>query len=212
MKDRIKDIQNILIKIYTLLIFGLLPLVVHKGYHDMGDIKFAFFRGASVLLFDAIIILFVISFIKSSDLKTFFKIRLRTADYFAICFLVFSFISFLRSSYKEDALWGFESWNMGLLSQLLFVFIFFCVSRSDDAGDIVFYVSGVAGTIVSVIAILQRFGFDPFGFYRGIEDVYRHEFLSTIGQKTWFSSYLMIAIPMSLHLFATVKNKTIGAL
>nr|MCR4990182.1 O-antigen ligase family protein [Lachnospiraceae bacterium] len=47
---------------------------------------------------------------------------------------------------------------------------------------------------------------------RGIEDVYRHEFLSTIGQKTWFSSYLMIAIPMSLHLFATVKNKTIGAL
>ena len=66
--------------------------------------------------------------------------------------------------------------------------------------DLLFSILG-ASAVVFLLAILHRFLIDPLGLYEGIDASYYILFLSTVGQATWYSSFLCTVFPVGLFLF-----------
>ena len=108
-----------------------------------------------------------------------------------VLYILFATISAIASPYREYTFWGVKPSYMGLAAQLLFASIYFISSRLFDTGELrlLVYASFAASAIVFVIGILQRFGYDIFDLYHGLENKL---FISTIGQHTYFSAYLIL--------------------
>ncbi|MFI3200661.1 MAG: O-antigen ligase family protein [Eubacteriales bacterium] len=198
---------QVIVSIYVLALFVVYPLYYENGYYNMGEAKYTFVRSSSlVCLAICGILLLLIYFCKETgngNLWNDFIRQMSVTDYFALSYGVVVTISYIHSPYKEVALWGYEGWYMGLMSQYLFVLIYFLVSR-----NMVFYkglpylILGTA-SITHYLAILHRFRIDPLGMYQGIKESYFILFLSTIGQATWYSSYLCVVFPIGVVLYWT---------
>lgn len=61
--------------------------------------------------------------------------------------------------------------------------------------------------ITFILGILNRFGVDPLGMYKGISSSYQILFLSTIGQATWYSSYVCTVFAIGLCIFFCGKEQ-----
>ena len=60
-----------------------------------------------------------------------------------------------------------------------------------------------------LFGILHRFDIDPLGMYEGLNLNQKIEFLSTIGQATWFSSYVCTVFAAGVILFYISEKKWI---
>ncbi|MCR4991212.1 MAG: O-antigen ligase family protein [Lachnospiraceae bacterium] len=203
---------EIAVTIYIFAIMCILPLFMLHGYRDMAESKFGFFKVSSLLLMYFVIGLFVICIIFDNKLKLFNKQKPSTIEIFVLYFLFATVLSWLLCDYRYDALWGYEGWNMGLFTQLILVFVFFCVSNASIPRKQLLYGILITATIEYIIAILQRYGLNPLGLYDNIKADYRFEFISTVGQKTWFTSYTMIIAPFGIYAFFTEKKTRIKIL
>lgn len=206
-------IMRIIVSAYVLLMLVAMPLFYHDKYFDIGDFKFEMYaKITSVMLAIAGIALIahVICFMKKQGsmeavlqyLKEAVR-RLTVLDWFVIGFAVISVMSYLLSDFKDATLYGYSGWNMGLLSQLSFVLLYFLVSRfwcETWKRDLI-WVLCIASAIAFLLAILHRFMIDPLGFYEGIDSSYYIQFLTTIGQATWYSSFLCTVLPVGVVLF-----------
>ncbi|MCR5527490.1 MAG: hypothetical protein K6F39_08980, partial [Lachnospiraceae bacterium] len=104
---------------------------------------------------------------------------------------------------------GYSGWHMGVFAQLAFVMLYFLVSRywEYDTMWTVVYLS-VSG-MVYLFALLHQFRIDPLNMFDGQPinlptDIY---FLSTIGQSSWYSSYLCCLFPIGLFIFWYSEEK-----
>ena len=52
-----------------------------------------------------------------------------------------------------------------------------------------------------VIGILHRLLIDPIGVYDNISDFYKNQFLSTMGQASWYSSFVCSILPLGVFCF-----------
>ena len=131
------------------------------------------------------------------------KRRLSWLDIGMLAYLLFNILSFLGSGFKEDAWAGVGGWNMGLRTQLLMIAAYFLLSRFFPPRRLKLIFAGamLGAGIAFVIGILHRFSIDPFGFYRGLDSDTTLRFLSTIGQATWYSSFVCTVLPIGLCLF-----------
>lgn len=129
--------------------------------------------------------------------------RLSWLDIGMLAYLLFNILSFFGSGFKEDAWAGVGGWNMGLRTQLLMIAAYFLLSRFFPLRRLKLILAGamLGSGIAFVIGILHRFSIDPFGFYRGLDSDTTLRFLSTIGQATWYSSFVCTVLPIGLCLF-----------
>ena len=215
-----KFLVRVLISAYTILLFVLLPLCYRNKYYDIGDFKYELFSGMTTLFLILMVPAFLFYLIEIFRAKvwsgiTFFQrlAGLSLIDRFVLLYLLACLITFFLSPYQtfqffgEDAsnpAWtGYSGWFMGLKSQLMFIALYFLVSRffmkSWKADLLVALISTSA--IVFLLGILHRFLIDPLSLYEGIDSYYYTLFLSTIGQSTWYSSYLCTVFPVGLFLF-----------
>ena len=132
---------------------------------------------------------------------------------YAICVLV----SYACSDFKSYALKGAPGWEMGLCSQMIFVAIYFILSGKKEwiskentkvseknyglFAKIILGVHLIFSALAFLFGILHRFQIDPLGMYEGLNLNQKIEFLSTIGQATWFSSYICTVFAVGVILF-----------
>lgn len=199
----------LLIYVFTMLVFY--PLYYQNKYSDMGDAKYTFFRYTSItfliffLIFLASWILIYREKIKMSSMIS----SLSVTDWFVAVFLIFSYLSYFFSDYREpslpgdtsSALMGYSGWYMGLLSQVMFVLIYFAVSRFWAWSEFTLFAAVATSGVVYQLAILQRFSIDPLEMYVGLAPEYIEKFLSTLGQTTWFSSYAVLVFPLAVYYY-----------
>ncbi|MBR3635027.1 MAG: O-antigen ligase family protein [Lachnospiraceae bacterium] len=180
---------------YLFIITVIYPFYFEKGYINMGEAKWHFYK---VFTFSFIVIMTIL-YMFYEDKK---RSKNSVTDNMVISYAVICVISFIFSSYKEYTMWGIGGWYMGLISQLWFVFTYLYVSR--------FYRHNkwlVVGCLTSsfgvfVIGIIQRFMIlDPFGLLSGIVSSLYDEYISTIGQSSWFSSYLVVIAPIGFYCY-----------
>ena len=132
--------------------------------------------------------------------------KLSPLDFAMLWYLAAALLSWKFSINREHAWIGTEGWYGGLRTQLLLVLIYFLVSRAFLWKKIIFAGHFVVSGLVFLLGIGHRFGIDPLGMYEGIDASYQLRFLSTIGQATWYSSYVCTVLVIGVVLFFLEKK------
>ncbi|MCD8326733.1 MAG: hypothetical protein LUC90_08690 [Lachnospiraceae bacterium] len=198
MRQLSKKLLSLLVTIYLLLILAVLPLYMQEGLISIGSVKYYFFRDRTLL------------FVALTGVCGFFCLRERPqtgkwiwseVDIAVLAFAAASVLSFLCSENKQTAFWGFDGWYMGFLSQLLFVWIYFAVSRGYDGEEPVWWAAGAAAAAVFLLGVLNRMDLDPLGVYEGLNNrEWNHNnLLSTIGHYNWYCGYASVTAGISMY-------------
>ncbi|MDE6640520.1 MAG: O-antigen ligase family protein [Acetatifactor sp.] len=141
--------------------------------------------------------------------------RLSTVDVWMLCYGAGVVLSALFSRYRETAWLGYNEWYMGALSQLIFVGIYFFVSRCYDGKQYSLLLGGTAAFVVFVLGICHRLGQDPSGLMDGfgIKNWEYSHMLSTIGNINWFCGYCSVALvfPVAAYLKGVSRWKRLAA-
>lgn len=183
--------------------FIVFPLFYQNAYFNMGDAKFSYFRTYTLVFLSVSILaggFYLIIHIYDIPWKSLFS-KSTWMDRFVLLYMFAIILSYLCSDYKKEALWGFSGWYMGILTQLMFLAIYFFISRFFKWNKLFYWFILAPSAFAFLIAILHRFTIDPLGLYVGITDHDRLLFLSTIGQATWYSSYMCVTLPVGMVLF-----------
>lgn len=207
------QILEYLLAVVLLALCVAVPLYAKDGYHQIGNAKFEIYRKIMTGGFSVLSVLAVIhygcrcaAFVRRDRLPAAGSGRtvrggLSVTDLLVCAYLGLTGISVLSGGFYEDALWGSFGWNMGFLSQLSFVLLYLFVSRFGKYYRAVLAGLCATAAVVFGIGILHRLMIDPVGFYEGLTDGQKAQFLSTLGQATWYASFLIVTLPVGMGLF-----------
>ena len=230
-------IFRILVSTYLCVFFLAMPLFYHNKYYDIGDFKYSMFMYitvsfltfAFIMLAVYLLTLFKEKKINLPSIKAFIH-SLSLIDWFVIAYAAASILSFLLSPNRTGDFpvfylfggsaehpvvnlpWeGYNGWNMGLRSQLMFVAVYFFVSRlfmKSWRMDLLSIMLSSA-FIVFLLGILHRFHIDPLGLYEDLQEYHMLKFLSTLGQSSWYSSFMVVILPVGMSFFMFRDRKKI---
>lgn len=223
-------IRELAVSLYMTAVFVLLPLLLKDKYRMLGTFKYEVFRFLSFAGLGIIFLTEVSVIITSygrrkkasaaggsaqsqktggkgpvwkflSEKIDFLRRHLSATDWFVAGYGICVIISFFLSVSKAEAFWGTKGWYMGLVSQLIFVVSYFVVSRWWSGTMGVWYAACGAAFVAFLFGVLHRFSIDPFGLYKGLSDNIIKQYLSFLGQNTWYSSYMCTVFQLGLFLF-----------
>ncbi|MCI8798720.1 O-antigen ligase family protein [Acetatifactor muris] len=221
-KDR-NEFLEVLCNMFIIALLVALPLYTGKGYWQLGDTKYMLFRNLSLLCLGGWLTVGM-----PARICTVMK-RMRTAvggqkraagrrgfsgtDFAVACYGACVLVSALVSPYGRLAWAGYEGWYMGAFSQILFVGIYFFVSRQYDGEKWPLYLAETALLLVTVLGLLHKLGIDPLGLQSGWNSgdwVYSH-MLSTLGNINWLCGYYSVALAFVTAHFLREENKLLQA-
>lgn len=259
-------VERYIVLAYLICMSGIFPLYYKEKYYKIGDAKFEFFWNVSLGFIGISIIFIIINFIvqrifykldSSISYKKNVSVKrieadgkytsnflweildnLSALDYAVFIYAICVLLSYAFSDFKDYALKGAEGWEMGLCSQMIFVAIYFILSRQKIFGNLfvsdkaihtnskiseqkksllsqrrmmvsIIAIHLISSVVTFILGILHRFDVDPLGMYAGLNIYQKIEFLSTIGQATWFSSYVCTVFAIGVTLFYVSEKRWI---
>ncbi len=224
MKDNKKEFLGLLCGIYMIFVMAVLPLYTGGGYYMIGDNKYYMFQNVSLFCLGvwlaAEIFFAIYYFIEQRMWRSVGKMRIKehislsAVDYLMLAYSVFNLLSLCLSKYRNTAFFGYRDWYMGAMSQLIFVGIYFFVSRRYDGKAYPIYSAEAALFIVIIIGFANRLGMDPLSMYIGysVNDWEYSHMLSTVGNINWLCSYIADAVPICIagYLYCCCASKNSG--
>ena len=196
-------ICNVIVTVYFLIMTIFFPFYVKNGYHDIGKVKFLSFRDISITITLVIILVAITCFLlqrKRLSITIFYK-NLSVTDWFMYGYFISVLISYIFTPYSKEALWGAEGWYMGLISQLLFISIYFMFSRYFTWNNKALYVILLSSGLVFLLGILNRYSIYPIDM-NGQTPV----FISTLGNINWFCGYWSVICPLGVVFYWNSKS------
>jgi hypothetical protein len=203
MKDALSSVKGGWASLYLVLILVVFVFYAPSKYGMIGNNKLEFYRNVTVVFLAVSVLLAIFSVLQLAKKKTEKKLAFNSVDIAMLLFGAVNLVSFLFSTYRSDALLGYEGWRMGLLTQLSFVAAYFIISRFSVKENYIPELVALFFVVQSIIIILQRCGNDPFGFYKGMDwfEWNRRNLLGTIGNINWLAGYQVCALPVILWVF-----------
>lgn len=204
---------DIVLSIYLCIMLGFFPLHYKFQYNGMGDAKYAVFSKATLSCLILLLLILGISLaveinrVGISRWAENIKWEFSLLDKGVLLYFICTTISFLCSPFKGDILWGASGWDMGYVSQVLFVALYFFISRMGKFQEWYLWILMITSGFAFLVAILQRFSIDIIGVYGQLDLYYKTQFLSTMGQASWYSSFLCTVFPVGLYFFYTAKKR-----
>ncbi|MCM1118792.1 MAG: O-antigen ligase family protein [bacterium] len=200
------SLLDILAGVYMIIMMVVLPLyTTETGYTSIGTEKCMFFRSVSVASCRVIIPISAVYLLcrlaqwlrtkKGSGAGI--KIHILSGtDLFALLYLAAVVGSYLHTAFQEptergDAFYGVYGWYLGLLTQLLFVGIYFMISRFWRRRAWMVLLWAVPMVIVCLLGYLNRFGIYPLAM-----EATGPQYISTIGNINWYCGYLVTVLSM----------------
>lgn len=221
--ESIYSTENMVLSCYLFFILGFFPLYYKYQYIDMGNAKYSVFAYSSLFCIGILFLLLLLEiflYVKQSGFlyakENSLSKRIMQGyrkwslpDKAVFLYFVCTTISFLASSFKEDSFIGADGWFMGYFSQLVFILLYFGISRRWKYQPVYLWILLVSSGIVFLGGILHRFDVDFLHIYGDLELEYKIQFLSTMGQSSWYSSFLCTVFPLGLYVFFTAEKKWI---
>lgn len=208
-KDTITILTEYMVTFFSLVLVILLPVYLQDGYYKVGDVKYTIYENLTKIAFPILGIMVIVYFccnIKKWNVQR-LRDNLSVLDYAVIVYLINAIISAVLSDYPDKVWSGYSGWFMGLYSQISFVCLYFFLSRyAENAKMILFCLCAVAG-YVYLLGILNRFLIDPLGVYDGLDEFYKLQFLSTLGQASWYSAFVCTVLPIGIYFFWSSKKR-----
>lgn len=211
MSENKKEYLGMLCNLYVIFLLAVLPLYMRQGYWRLGDDKYLLFRNVTLLCMICSAIFLVAAGIQKLWNRT---IAWSWVDSFVLGYGICNVLSWFFSDYRSTAWLGYRDWYMGLLSQLLFVWIYFFVSRCYEGAAYPVRSGQGALFAVIIIGIANRLSMDVLGVFRDGERGawnrgdwdYTH-LLSTVGNINWLCGYLAVLLPFALVGYLRAKEK-----
>lgn len=201
--------QKLNILIYLSVMLGVFPLYFFRQYEEIGTVKYTLFCNSSLIFFGIWGSIFLVQQVidrcrgkggrSDQSSRSFLDIAV-------LSYANFVLVSYLFSDFKQFALWGADGWQMGLYAQLIFIGLYFILSYYRTWITPVFILHFISSGLVFLLGILHRFDVDPVGMYPGLTLLQKQEFLSTIGQATWYSSYVCTVFGLGLMVYYFSKR------
>lgn len=186
---------NMIMTVYFLAMTVIFPFYIKDGYREIGKIKAFFFIHISLITAGIMLTVIAIDFWlqrKQMSIAAHYR-RLSVTDWFVYGYLAAVLLSYLFTDYKKEAFLGAEGWYMGLVSQLLFVSIYFFFSRFFKWNEKWLCVMLLSSGLVFLWGILNRYSVYPLTIYEQ-----RPEFISTLGNINWFCGYWTVLSPLGI--------------
>lgn len=204
----IADIIEYILAVVGITLCILVPLYLKDGYHSVGTTKYSVYQWIMVAGFSILFIMTLVWLFVKDELK---KTKPESTDYCVLAFLILSFIAAIVGGNFKECVAGYEGWSMGLLALLSFGLIYFYFSRFGKYYRAVLSCLCIVAMITFVIGILHRLMIDPIGVYGlgtpdELADIYKNQFLSTLGQATWYSSFVCTVLPLGVGVFWCSKT------
>ena len=208
--DTVVSFMEYFVTIMCMAIVALVPLYMKNAFFEIGQCKYDIYYGITIVGLSILLVFAIVYFVlnRKNLLIQVLKMNLSITDIIVIAYLVFAILSFVFSNYKDKAWSGYAGWNMGLYAQISFVLLYFFVSRLVKDYKAILTVLMAASTLVILFGILNRFLIDPLGVYEGIAEHYYVQFLSTLGQSSWYSSFLCVVLPIGVFAFWNSEKKS----
>ncbi len=186
-----------------------LPLVITNGYYNITETKLVTFyilSGVYIIIQIFVFLLFVAT--KGRDLLKSLSLKLNFLD---IAFIIFAFsyiVSGVLSEYGAKDVWfGIGSRYQGALTIIMYVLLYFVLTRTFYFSPKCLIWAGAGFSIVSLIALLNGVSFDPLGFYSELSSENQGLYISTIGNINFYSAYYNILLPVLVVGFCKAKDK-----
>ncbi len=208
--------------VYVFFMFAIYPLYYEDKYYNMGEAKWHFFRWVTLVamvLLVGVFIWYQVDLANKGKIKEYWDFKKTSIiDRFVLAYAVICLLSFLFSPYKDYTLVGYDGWYMGLIAQLAFCLLYYFMSRfwRWDEVCVIIYLS--VSSVVFLLCVLNRFYnkdlsikaiTDPLQMYTDLGEGYIINFISTLGQATWFSSYMVIVFPIGVFAFWFYEKKIV---
>lgn len=195
------------VEIYLFLMLAVYPLFMGRGYEELVYKKWALFLYASMVFVLISIVCGSASALAGKGGKNGQGSGRIMTDWFVFAYLSCVLISYFGAMDRRMAFWGVDTWYMGLVSQLLFVGIYFGISRGYTGAGYLKIVAASVGMFIGGMVILQRFGVDVAYLYRGFGEDVKLDFVATLGQVTWASSYISILLIVGMGIYYLTEKK-----
>ncbi len=199
------EIGNSILTAYFLVMMLIFPLYLKNGYQEIGNEKYFFFRKVSLVT--ELLMLCVAACVfalrgKKPSVTAFYK-RLSATDWFVYGYLLLLLLSYVCTPFRDEAFLGAEGWYMGLVSQLLFIGIYFLFSRYFRWNEKPLYAALFGSGIVFWLGILNRYSVYLFGLGGSDEMAI---FISTLGNINWFCGYWAVFCPLGMAFYWTGQS------
>lgn len=194
-----------LLALGTAVLCIIMAFYAKNGYHQIGDAKFTAYR--NIMMVGCIILFALLIPYTGLWLGENRKPRVSVTDCCVLAYLILAGIAAVSGGFYEDAVWGYTGWNMGLMSQISFVLLYLFLSRFGKYYRMILTVLCAAALGVYIIGILHRLLIDPIGFYDELTYIQKTQFLSTLGQASWYGSFLSVTLPVGMGIFLYADQK-----
>lgn len=219
-------VRQALTNYYLLVMFTLFPLFLTSNYSNIRHDKCYLFIIFTVLLFAAELLLGLSETDKSpqkgkmsvGDTVQQFAKKLSFTDWAVIVFLAVNIISTLLSDYPLSSFWGESEHfsasgrNSGLLLMICYVTAYFLITRFFHYFEYIFAAFSCGAALVFILALLNGVYIDPFNMHAGLSLKNTLNFISTIGNKNILSSFICIALPVSVAMSVHTQKNILRAL
>ncbi len=202
----VRDIAEYMIAIVAIAIGVIVPFYLKDRYYGVGDCKYEAYEWCVRIGFAAMIIVVVIYWFMAGKDSVFNNVK--TTDLFVGAFVLLAFIAAIAGGNFSECISGYKGWFMGILSLLSFALLYFFNSFFQRYYRTVLAVLCIVAFITFILGILNRMLIDPIGVYTDIDDKYKNQFLSTLGQATWYSSYMAVLLPIGAGVFMSSDRKS----
>lgn len=194
------EAASLLLMAYLFIVFCMYPLYMQRGYLDIGNDKYNFYRDITVGAFSLIVPFAAICTIlrirdKEIRLRNWYR-GMSVTDWAVFAYGIGLIISFICSDYKAQALWGEDGWYMGIITQMMFVVSYFLVSRFWEFEAKILLGFMAAAAVVFGLGLLNRFSVFPVEVLGA-----NSSFLSTLGNINWYSGYWSVLFPIGFMLY-----------
>lgn len=191
-----------LCNLYMIALLVVLPLHTGGGYWSLGERKYELFRRVSILCLGcwlaAALVEHIWNAVRLRKRVALGRLPFSTVDWAVASYGGCVLLSAIFSDYGRLAWVGYEGWRMGAVSQLMFVGIYFFVSRRYEGERMPLYLGEAAICLVTLFGLLHRLGIDPLGllvYWRRGDWEYSH-MLSTLGNINWLCGYYSVALAL----------------
>lgn len=213
-------LANVMAWAVMLAYFVALPLYFKNGYASLASNKYLFFMELSkyTLIVAGVVLLLRLCLWGFSKEEIMAYKGIKMLDLFVVSFGLISLISHWASAFRtntqetyyltdwfyEGSKWGTRGWFMGLMTYLIFIMLYFILSRCLIYNRFVFIPAVFTTTLICLWGVINRFGYAP------IDMNYKYEegiFLASIGNINWFCGFTAVLVPIIWGLYMGCKTK-----
>lgn len=187
---------------YVCIFFFLYPIFFTPGrFFTLTDAKYhLFILSVSLLLI----------FSSFSDFKinlNFKPKNLSVTDWSIIIFLCVSILSAICSEYFFDTINGANGRYHGIITLFSYLVLYFLISRHFQPKHFkaAIFLLAISASLVYLLGIINYANFDPLRFYLNVQEAEKTIFISTIGNRDFFSTFVCLTLPAFMAI--TLRRK-----